>query len=115
MRFKLPWLCLLNNLFEISDHIVNLQKAANTANDWDSLQKGIDLIKRSVESTIVKEKVEPINVMAGDSFNPEIHDAFSLMASPKIEKDCILEQINCGYKFENILLRPARVVVSSGK
>ena len=50
----------------------------------------------------------------GEKFNPELHDALAHEASDDVPEGKVIKQWNCGYKLGERLLRPAKVVVSSG-
>ena len=50
----------------------------------------------------------------GETFDPLWHDAVAYENSDDKAEGVIIKQWNCGYKLGDRLLRPARVIVSSG-
>ena len=50
----------------------------------------------------------------GKEFDPKLHDAVSNEPSADVEEGKIIREWSCGFKIGEKLLRPARVVVSSG-
>lgn len=50
----------------------------------------------------------------GEKFNPDLHDAVGREPSDSVAEGVIIREWNCGYKIGEKLLRPARVLVSSG-
>jgi molecular chaperone GrpE len=50
----------------------------------------------------------------GQAFNPELHEALGHMASEEIPADRVAVVVRTGYTADEQLLRPARVMVSSG-
>jgi len=51
----------------------------------------------------------------GSEFDPELHEAISHLDSEDVPEGCVITQVRKGYKLGDRLLRPARVVVSSGR
>ena len=57
--------------------------------------------------------LKPFNAV-GEKFDPSLHDAVAHESSEEIEEGVVSKQWNCGFKLGEKVLRPARVVVSSG-
>jgi molecular chaperone GrpE len=55
------------------------------------------------------EEVDP----EGEPFDPEYHEAMSMMPSAEVEPGSVLTVIQKGYTLNGRLLRPARVIVAS--
>jgi molecular chaperone GrpE len=56
------------------------------------------------------EEIDP----AGEAFNPELHEAISMIPSPQHAENTVIDVVQKGYRLNDRLVRPARVVVSSG-
>jgi len=69
-------------------------------------QQFLDLLK--------KEGVVPIDAL-GARFDPRLHEAVQVMDVPGFESDVVLEEMQKGYMYNDRLLRPALVKVTSGK
>ncbi len=57
--------------------------------------------------------VEPIPAH-GEAFDPRVHEALSHLPSPDHAADMVMEEYERGYRIGDYVLRPAKVVVSSG-
>ena len=49
---------------------------------------------------------------AGEAFDPEFHEAVTVMPSEELEENSVMEVLQKGYKLHDRLVRPAMVVVS---
>jgi molecular chaperone GrpE len=54
------------------------------------------------------EEIDPL----GQPFDPEQHEAMTVMPSAEVEENTVLEVLQKGFRLHDRLLRPARVVVS---
>ena len=50
--------------------------------------------------------------MVGDNFDPELHEALTTTNDSKIDDDIIVEIYECGYKYKDLIIRHAKVVVN---
>jgi molecular chaperone GrpE len=50
----------------------------------------------------------------GERFNPEYHEAMTMVPSEEIPADHVMDVFQKGYQLNGRLIRPARVVVSQG-
>ena len=92
----------------------NLQRALDSSkekNDIGSIVEGLELTLKSFEASLESAGVRPVDP-EGEIFNPEKHEAISIIEDEKIEENSILEVIQRGFTIQDRILRPARVVVS---
>ena len=92
----------------------NLQRALDSSkeeNDIGSIVEGLELTLKSFEASLESAGVKPVDP-EGEIFNPEKHEAISIIEDEKIEENSILEVIQRGFTIQDRILRPARVVVS---
>lgn len=93
----------------------NLERALENLDRDDAGQKavieGIELTYKSFVDALVKHKVEPVNPK-GEPFDPELHQAMSMLDNPDVEPNTVLEVFQKGYTLHGRLVRPAMVVVS---
>lgn len=85
------------------------QGLAVEADDADA-KKGLQLTFDMLLSTLEKFGVERLNPV-GEVFNPEFHEAISMVESPGSEPNSVLEVMQKGYLLNQNLIRAARVVV----
>ncbi len=77
-----------------------------------SLLSGLKMLAQQFKSTLEKQGVAIIPT-ENQQFNPELHEAVSQAASEKAA-GIIVQEHQKGYTLHGRLLRPSRVVVSSG-
>jgi molecular chaperone GrpE len=80
----------------------------------EELFKGVVLIHNKFRDTLLAKGLEPIEVEAGDSFDPELHDAVTQVPAPeKRLKGKIIDVIEKGYKLGDRIIRHPKVVVGN--
>lgn len=105
---------VLNNVVPILDHFEFALGSADQSHNLDKLYEGMKLIKVEFEKALTNLGVEPINAV-GKPFDPKFHEAIASEPSDEVEKEIVLKQWRAGYKMGDRLIRPATVVISSGK
>lgn len=95
------------DLFEMA------MKAAETSDNVAALKQGLEMILAQYGKTIDELGVQRFDAI-GAEFDPMWHDAVAYENNPDAAEGIIIKQWNCGYKMGDRLLRPARVIVSSG-
>jgi molecular chaperone GrpE len=77
----------------------------------EKLLEGTELTLRMLEGAMVKFGIEEVNP-EGERFDPELHQAMSMLESSHAEPDTVLNVMQKGYTLNGRLIRPAMVVVS---
>ncbi|CAM3718306.1 nucleotide exchange factor GrpE [Rahnella bruchi] len=103
---------------ELLPVIDNLERALDLADKSNSelvgLIEGVELTLKSLLDAVRKfgmEVVSDIHV----PFNPELHQAMTMMESEELEPNHVLMVMQKGYTLNGRLLRPAMVAVSKAK
>lgn len=78
----------------------------------DGLAHGVLLVFRGLRETLQRNGIEQVDPQ-GEKFDPNQHEALSTMAVEGAESGVVVEVMQKGYRFEDQLIRPARVVVSA--
>jgi molecular chaperone GrpE len=98
-------------LLAVIDSLEMGLEAAESA-DAAALREGstatCKLLKTTLERFAILE-VDP----EGEPFDPEFHEAMSMMPSASVEPGSVLTVVQKGYTLNGRLLRPARVIVAS--
>jgi molecular chaperone GrpE len=98
-------------LLEVKDSLTMVLKTARDDNaSIESITEGLEMTDKVFLSTLEKFGVETINP-AGESFNPEFHEAVTMIPMPDNESNSVLEVIQVGFSLNGRLVRPAMVVV----
>ncbi|MEN4880522.1 nucleotide exchange factor GrpE [Pantoea agglomerans] len=104
-----------NELLPVID---SLQRALEVANKEDpqlaSMIEGIELTLKGLLGAVRKFGVEVVGE-TGVPFNPEVHQAMSMMESEEFEPNHVMLVMQRGYTLNGRLLRPAMVAVSKAK
>jgi len=103
---------ILLRLLPVLDNMERALKTGETSND--PLRRGIELVHQQFLDLLKKEGVRPIEAL-GAHFDPRLHEAVEVLDVPGFEADMVLEEMQRGYTFNDRLLRPALVKVSSGR
>ncbi|URJ25023.1 nucleotide exchange factor GrpE [Candidatus Blochmannia ocreatus (nom. nud.)] len=105
-------------IFELLPVIDNLERTLNITDkkntELSSIIEGIELTLKSFLDTVYKFGLKPIQDILVP-FNPDIHQAISIVESPDHESNQVLTIIQKGYSLNNRLIRPAMVTVSQKK
>ena len=102
---------LLRSFLPIVD---DLERAlAAPSGDGRALRDGVQLTHRAAMQLLQREGVEPIREQ-GRPFDPHWHEAVATVdhARVGVEPDTIVDVLQPGYRQQDQLLRPARVVVA---
>jgi len=75
------------------------------------LIEGIELTAKSLESALEKFGVKSVNP-EGEKFNPELHQAMSMIENPDVEPNTVITVMQKGYELNGRLIRPAMVMIS---
>jgi molecular chaperone GrpE len=106
---------LYARLISMYDAMELLSKAAISGNDIDALRKAIALVFRNYLNLFAAEDISIVDSAPGAVFNPLFHEAVLMTADNDIPEGHIINEDSKGFCQGGKLLRPARVVVSSGK
>lgn len=74
-------------------------------------REGLELTLRALLDAFTRHGIEQINP-TGESFNPEQHEAMTMIPAPGVAPNTVVEVLEKGYLLNGRLIRPARVVVS---
>ena len=100
---------ILTNLLPVID---GLEKALESAPaEADPVIDGVRLTFKLVQNVLEKESVEVIDPL-GEPFNPNEHEAMSVVENPDMEPNSVCLVIQKGYKLNQRLVRPAMVMVT---
>ncbi|MGO2353739.1 MAG: nucleotide exchange factor GrpE [Marinomonas foliarum] len=93
----------------------NLERALTSAPDTgesDPVREGVELTLKDLLETLARFEVKVVDPH-GEPFNPELHQAITMVPNPELEPNTVMDVVQKGYTINGRLLRPAMVVVSS--
>ena len=77
----------------------------------EAMVEGTINTQQSLAKVLQEYGIEIINPV-GEKFDPEIHEAMSMVKSEDHEKNTVVDVIQKGYSLNERLIRPARVIVA---
>lgn len=112
MRGELIEYAKADFITKITPVLDNFRRAFSHAPN-DEFAKGVKQIEKQLEDILIFEGLERINT--SDKFDPNLHEAISSEPNEKIPADHIIAETESGWKFNNHVIKPAKVRVSKGK
>lgn len=104
---------LIQNLLPVVDSLekaVEASQQAETAEDDPQLE-GLKLCLKLFTDVLTKEGIEVVDPL-GQPFDPNVHEALSMIENPDMEPNSVMAVIQKGYRLHERLVRPAMVMVS---
>jgi molecular chaperone GrpE len=93
----------------------DLERAINAARDATAdkgMLSGIEMIHRRLLNVLEKEGIMPMECI-GEPFDPDCHEAVHRMCTPGQPENIVLAETQRGYRRDDRVIRPAKVVVSA--
>jgi len=88
-----------------------LEAAADPSASIESLKEGKQLIMKMLNKAMADHGLEIIDPQ-GEAFNPEKHEAMTMLPSAEHDENTVIDVLEKGYQLHDRLIRPAKVVVS---
>lgn len=101
---------LINDLLPVMDSLDQALQIAKDNND-KVMGEGIELTVKLFLGVLAKNNVTELNPI-GEPFNPQEHEAMSMLEDKDAQPHTVLSVFQKGYKLFDRVIRPARVIVS---
>lgn len=102
---------------ELLPVVDNLERALDAADREQAaikpLLEGVELTYKSFLDALQKFQIEQLDPV-GEPFDPQLHEAMSMIDNPNVEPNTVLHVMQKGYTLSGRLLRAAMVMVSKG-
>jgi molecular chaperone GrpE len=105
---------LLERLVTIVDNFELGLSAAREEGERSPIFAGMSMVLKQLTDFLADNGLQPIDAV-GKKFDPNLHEAIGHEPSGKIAEGHVIRQTRRGYRLKDRLLRPAAVVVSSGR
>ena len=100
---------------ELLPVVDNLERALESASgDEEIIQpiaEGVKLTLKSLQDALKKSNIEVVDPQ-GEPFDPNLHQAMSMVESSEVEPNSVIAVMQKGYTLHRRLVRPAMVMVS---
>ena len=90
---------------------LGIQAATSDVPEVVKLKEGSELTIKQFETVFAKFNIEAIDP-TGQPFNPEFHQAMTMLPSADVEPNTVINVFQKGYVLNGRLIRPAMVVVA---
>ena len=97
----------------VYDFLTMAETAAVQSDNIEAIRQGLVMIIAEYKKAFDELGLKPFDAK-GQKFDPELHDAVAHESSEEVPEGVVSKQWNCGFKLGERVVRPARVVVSSG-
>ena len=105
----------LNLLSEFITIYEDFIRAENSLSKNNVDTSGIEVIRKNMEKIFSENNIMPIDDIVGKPFNPQIHDAVSVIEDDSVDDGTIIQEVAKGYYAEKRILKPSKVIVSKKK
>ncbi|MEM8765693.1 MAG: nucleotide exchange factor GrpE [Bacteroidota bacterium] len=104
---------VITALLPVLDDFDRALKELSKSEDTEMF-KGVELIDAKLRETLKSKGLEQIEVVAGDTFDAEVHEAITQIPAPdKKMKGKIIDVIEKGFKLGERIIRHPKVVVGN--
>ena len=109
---KFGWENVANGLLDVLDNFDRALQFAKPESD-PNLINGLKMVAQQFKATLEKQGVAEIKSI-NQTFDPELHEGVGQLPSEK-PQGTIIQEAQKGYTLHGRLLRPSRVLISSGE
>ncbi len=105
---------LLRDLLAVTDNIQRAVDFCSKEGRSDPVVEGICMISDMLQDLLKKYGVTEIEAL-GQPFDPNFHEAIAKVASKDQAPNTVIEVVEKGYKYQDRLLRAAKVIVGAAE
>jgi molecular chaperone GrpE len=102
---------VMKDLLQVRDSLERGLEVDAESVSAESLLEGQELTLKMLNKVMEDHHIEVIDP-AGEAFDPENHEAMTVLPAPDVEENTVIEVLQKGFRLHDRLIRPARVVVS---
>ncbi len=103
---------LVNDLLPVMDNLERALVSIDVENEvFATVVEGLNLTLKSFADTLARHNIVTVDP-AGEPFDPQLHQAMTMVESPDVEPNTVIDVFQKGYTLHGRLVRPAMVVVS---
>lgn len=102
---------VMKDLLQVRDSLERGLESGSEATTAEQFREGQTLTLKMLSKVMQDHDLELIDP-AGEKFDPEFHQAMTVLPSAELEENTVMEVLQKGFKLHDRLIRPAMVVVS---
>ena len=100
-------------LLPVADNLARAIEAAVAHDSVGKILEGVQLVEKQLYDALARHGVTPFETQPGQAFDPNKHEAMSVIPAPDQPPNTIVEEMQRGFRIHQRLLRPARVIVNA--
>jgi len=108
---KLALETIMKDLLQVWDSLERGLGVPGETLTVESLVEGHELTMKIFQKVMQDHHLEVIDPL-GQPFNPEFHEAVTVLPSAEVEENTVIEVLQKGFRLHERLIRPAMVIVS---
>jgi molecular chaperone GrpE len=105
---------LLRDLLHVVDNLELAIEHAELGGNGKSVKEGVELTLRLFRDVLERHGVKELEDPSGATFDPSTQEAAEVRTDRELPPNTVIRQQIKGYRYNDRLLRPARVVVAAG-
>jgi len=102
---------IMKDLLQVRDSLERGLETGSESTTAEQFREGQTLTLKMLSKVMQDHDLELIDP-AGEKFDPEFHQAMTVLPSAELEENTVMEVLQKGFKLHDRLIRPAMVVVS---
>jgi len=102
---------IIKSLLPVLDNFEHTIQNAKKSDNVDALAKGVQIVYDQMIDILKSHGVEQL-ITVDQQFNPMMHEAMIMKADSEKEDNIVLEEYQKGYKLNERVIRPSKVVVN---
>lgn len=103
---------VLSDLLPALDNLDLALRYASQNEACKDMTQGIEMTRKQLEEALAKHGLVSVGE-EGEDFDPQIHEAIGMETRPDIKPGAVCKIMQKGYKLNDRLLRPAKVMVNN--
>ena len=102
---------VMKDLLQVRDTLERGLQMTGESASVEALKEGKELTLKMLNKVMADHGLEVVDPL-GEAFNPEFHEAVTMVPSADHPENTVIEVLQKGFKLHDRLIRPAMVVVS---
>lgn len=103
----------IQDLLPALDNLKRASDAAENAEQVDELKQGLEMVSKQILDVFLKHNLKAIDAL-GKPFDPNLHEALQQLPSDEHPPMTITHELEQGFLLNDRVVRPTKVIVSSG-
>jgi molecular chaperone GrpE len=105
---------LMKEILPVMDNLEMAISHSDDESSFQALKEGVELTLKGLKGSLAKSGLVEVNAK-GEPFDPCFHHAVSQQESEDVASGVVMAELQKGYVLNERLIRPAMVVLSTGK